>query len=80
LVCSIPGTPKGDLESGILNERHTLNITRSKRYQVQAQVDNIKSHFIKSARENMAELYDLHLLQSAVERVELIDSVLADNK
>jgi len=29
-------------------------------YQVRAQVDKVKSHFTQSARDNIAELYDLH--------------------
>jgi len=57
-----------------------LDISRSNRYQVQAQVNKVKSNFIQSARENIAELYDLHRFESAAERLELIDSLLADNK
>jgi hypothetical protein len=53
---------------------------RLKRYQVRAQVDKVKSHFIQSARENIAERYDLHRFESAAERLEFIDSLLADNK
>jgi ferritin-like protein len=50
-----------------------------KRYQVRAQVDIVTSHFIQSARENTAELHDLHHFESAAERLEFIDSLLADN-
>jgi len=50
------------------------------RYQVRAQVNKVKSHFIKSARDNIAELYDLHRFESAAEHLEFIDSLLADNK
>jgi hypothetical protein len=57
-----------------------LNITRSNRYQVQAQVDKVRSHFIQSARDSIAELYDLHRVESAAERFIIIDSLLADNK
>jgi hypothetical protein len=64
----------------MLNQRPTVDITRSNRYQVRAQVDNIKSHFIQSVRDNIAELYDLHRFESAAERLEFIDSLLADNK
>jgi hypothetical protein len=71
---------KGDLESGMLNQRPTVDITHSNWYQVSAQVDNVKSHFIQSARDNIAELYDLHRFESAAERLEFIDSLLADNK
>jgi hypothetical protein len=40
----------------------------------------VKSHFIQSVRANIAELYDLHRFESAAERLEFIDSLLADNK
>jgi len=71
---------KGDLERGMLNQRPTVDITRSNRYQVRAQADKVKSHFIQSVRDNIAELYDLHHFESAAERLEFIDSLLADNK
>jgi hypothetical protein len=64
----------------MLNQRPTLDITRSNWYQVRAQVDKVKSHFIQSARDNIAERYDLHQLESAAEHLEFIDSHLADNK
>jgi len=64
----------------MLKQRPTLDITCSNRYPVRAQVNKIKSHFIQSARNNIAELYDLHCLESAAERLEFIDSLLADNK
>jgi hypothetical protein len=50
------------------------------RNQVRTQVDKVKSHFIPSARDNIAELYDLHCFESAAEGLEFIDSLLADNK
>jgi hypothetical protein len=80
LVHRIRGTHNGDLERGMLNQRPTLEITRSDWHQVRAQVDTVKSHFIQSARDNMAEIYDLHWFQSAVERLEFCQSLLADNK
>jgi len=64
----------------MLNQRPTLDITCSNRYQVQAQVDKVKTHFFQSAMENIAELYDLHRFESVTERFEFIDSLLADNK
>jgi hypothetical protein len=64
----------------MLNQRYPLDITCSNRYQVRAQVDKVKSHFLQSARDNIAELYDLHRFESATERLEFIDSLLADNK
>jgi hypothetical protein len=62
------------------NQWPTLHITHSNRYQVQAQVDKVKSHFIQSARDNIAELYDLHQFESAAENMEFIHSLLGDNK
>jgi len=64
----------------MLKQRPTLDITRSNRYQVRAQVDKVKSYFIQSARDNIAELYDLHRFESTAERWEFIDSILEDNK
>ena len=64
----------------MVKQRPTLDIGRSNWYQVQAQVDKVKSHFIQSARDNIAELYDLHRFEFAAECLEFIDSVLADNK
>jgi len=63
----------------MLKQRPTLDITRSNQYQVRAQVDKVKSHFIQSARDNAAELYDLQCFESAAEHLEFIDSLLADN-
>jgi len=40
----------------------------------------VMSHFIHSAREKRAELYDLHWFESAAERLKFIYSLLADNK
>jgi len=57
-----------------------LDITRWNWYQVRAQVNKVKSHFIQSARDNIAELYDLHRLEPTAERLEFIDYLLADNK
>jgi hypothetical protein len=64
----------------MLKQQPTLDITRSNWYQVRAQVDKVKSHFIQSARDNIAELYDLHCFESTAERLEFIQSLLADNK
>jgi hypothetical protein len=64
----------------MLKQRPTLDITRSNQYLVRAQVYKVKSHFIQSARYNIAELYDLHRFESATERLEFIHSLLADNK
>jgi hypothetical protein len=64
----------------MLKQRPMVVITRSNRYQVRTHVDTIKSHFIQSARDNIAELYDLHQFESAAERLEFIDSLLADNQ
>ena len=64
----------------MLNQLPALDITSSNRFQVRVQVDKVKSHFIQSAGDNIAELYDLHLFESAAERLEFFDSLLADNK
>jgi hypothetical protein len=56
---------KGDLEKGMMKQRPMLDIARSNRYQVHAKVVKVKSHSIKSARDNIAELYDLHRFESA---------------
>ena len=64
----------------MLNQWPTVDITHSNRYQVRAQVDKVKSHAIQSARDNIAELYDLQRFESAAERLEVIHSLLADNK
>jgi len=57
-----------------------LNITRSIGYQVREQVDKVKSHFIQSAWDSIAELYDIHHVQSNTEHLRLIDSFLTDTK
>jgi hypothetical protein len=64
----------------MLKQQPTLDITRSNWYQVRAQVNQVESHFIQSATDNVAELYDLHRFESTAERLESIDSLLADNK
>jgi len=71
---------KENLESGMLKQQPTLVITHSNRYQVRAQVANIISHFIQSARDNLAELCDLHRFESDAECLEFLDSLLADNR
>jgi len=63
----------------MLNQRPTVDITRSNRYKVRAQVDHVKSHFIQPARDNIAQLYDLHRFESNAEHLKFIDSLLADN-
>jgi hypothetical protein len=64
----------------MLKQWPMLDITWSNRYQVHAQVDMVKSHFIQSARHNIAELYHVHRIESDAEHLEFIDSLLADNK
>jgi len=54
----------------MLKQLPMLDITRSNRYPVRAQVNTVKSHFIHSARDSIAELYDLHCSESSAERVE----------
>jgi hypothetical protein len=57
-----------------------MDITCSIQYQVRAQVDIVKSHFIQSTRNYLAEVHDLHCFESDTESLEFIDSLLADNK
>jgi len=64
----------------MLKECRTLDITRSNRHQVRAQVDKVKSNFIQSVRDNIRELYDLHRFQFAAECLGFIKSLLAGNK
>jgi hypothetical protein len=64
----------------MLKQRPTLDITRSSQSQIRAQVDMVTSHFTESATDNIAEVSDLHRFESAAERLEFIDSLLADNK
>jgi len=42
-------------------------------------VDQVISHSIQSARDNIAELYDLHCVESDAECFEFNDSPVADN-
>ena len=63
----------------MLKQRPRLDIIWSNQYWVPAQVDIVKSHFIQSAMDNIAELYEFHHFESAVEHFEFIDSLLADN-
>jgi hypothetical protein len=64
----------------MLNQQPTLDITLSNWYQVPVQVDKVKSQIIQSARDNKAELDDLHHFESAAESLEFLASLLADNK
>jgi len=64
----------------MLKQQSTLDIACSNRYQVQVQVNKVQSHSIQSARDHIAELYDLHHFESDTEHLEFIDSLLADNK
>ena len=80
LVHSILGTNKGDLERGLLKQLPMSDITQSNRYQVCVQVYEVKSHFIQSAMDHLAELDDLHSFESTAERLEFIDSILTYNK
>jgi len=80
LVHSIWGTHKGDLETGMVKQWPTLDITSPNQYQVHTQVEKVKFHSIQLARDNMTELYDLHCFKSNTERLKFIDFLLADNK
>jgi len=79
IVQSIGGIHKGDLGKGMLKQHPTLDITPSNQYQLRAQVDKFITHYIQSARDNLAVLYDLHDFKSDAEQLEVIDGLLADN-
>jgi len=64
----------------MLKQQPTLDTTHSNNYQVRPQLHLVKFHFIQSARDNIAEHYDLHLYESAAERWDFIDSLLAGNE
>jgi len=70
MVYTIWGTHKADLESGMLKQRPSLDITRSNWYQVWAQVDQDIFHCIQSAQDNITELCDLQHFESDAEHVE----------
>jgi len=74
------GVHKEKPEWGLRKQLPTVNITCSGQHQVRPQVNKARSHFIQLAEENIAELYDLPRIESATERLEFIDSLLADNK
>jgi len=64
----------------MLKQRPTLDITHSNQYKVHAQVDMVKFHFIQLPKDNRAELCALPCFESDAERLQFVDSVLADNK
>jgi len=64
----------------MLKQRPMLDITRSNQYHVHTKVDKVKFHFIQSARDNIAARYDPHRFEYDAERLEFINSLLADNK
>jgi hypothetical protein len=71
---------KGDLERGMLKRQPTMHIARSNWYKVRAQVLKVKSHFIQSARDSIAEKHDFNQFESNIECLVFIDSLLADNE
>jgi len=64
----------------MLKQQPTVDITCSNRYQVRTQLNKVISRIILSARDNLVEHFDLHCFESDAERLEFIDSQLADNK
>ena len=64
----------------MLKQWPTVDITCSNWYQVRVEVDKVKLYFSQSARDNIVELYDLHHFESVAERLEFVDSLLADTK
>jgi len=67
LVHSIWGAHKQDLERGMLKQRPAVEITCSNCYQFRAPVNKVKSCFIRSATDSIADLDDLQRFESAVE-------------
>jgi hypothetical protein len=63
----------------MLKQWLTLDITCSNWHQFCSPVDKVKSHFIPSATNYIAVLYSLRRFESATERLQLIESLLADN-
>jgi hypothetical protein len=64
----------------MLKRSLTLDITHSNQNPVPVQVDMVKSHYIQSASDNIAGVYDLHCFESAAECFEFIDSLQLYNK
>jgi len=64
----------------MLDQWPTLDIACSNQYQIPVQVKKVKSNCIQSARDNEGEFCHLHHFVSDAERLEFIDSLLADNK
>jgi len=64
----------------MLKQWPMLDITRSDQHQVQAQGDKVKSHFIQSARDNIADHSDLCRSEFATQHLEFIDTLPAHNK
>jgi len=71
---------KGDLARGMLKQQPTWDITLSNQFYIRAEFDKVTSHFIQSARDNIAELHDHHRFESDGEHLEFIHSLLASNK
>jgi hypothetical protein len=63
----------------MLKQRPTLDIARSNRYKVCTHIEKVKSHFIQSGRDNITQGYDRHPIECTAERMEFIDSRVADN-
>jgi len=51
----------------MLKKQPTLDSLCWNQYQVWAQVDKVKSHFIHTATDNTAERYDSHRIESDAE-------------
>jgi hypothetical protein len=71
---------KVHLERGMLKQQPKLNITGSNKFQVQAQVGQVKSHVIQAAQVIIAELDDHHHFEFDAERLKSIPSLREDNK
>jgi len=80
MVHCIWGIHKGDLERGMLKRWTMLEITHSNCYHVRTLVDEVNFHFIQITRDNIAECTDVHSFESEAQHLEMIDSLLSDNK
>jgi translation initiation factor 6 (eIF-6) len=63
----------------MLNQQPMMDITLSNWDQVRTPATTVQSHSIQFVRDNIRVLNDLHCLETAVERLELIHSLLAGN-
>jgi hypothetical protein len=64
----------------MLKQLPKLDITESNKFQVRAQVGQVKYHVLQAAHDIIAELDDHHHFEFDAQRLKFIHSLLADNK